>query len=53
MPVTGITPIIRITLAREEVAALLTMYRRSSTTLEEDIIPRRRSDTIKVTHYET
>jgi hypothetical protein len=53
MPVTGITPIIRITQAREEVAALLTMYRRSSTTLEEDIILRRRSDTIKVTHYET
>jgi len=53
MPVMGITPIIRITQAREEVAALLTMYRRSSTTLEEDIILRRRSDTIKVTHYET
>jgi hypothetical protein len=48
MPVTGITPIVRITQAREEAAAVLTMYRRSSsTTLEEDTILRRRSDTIK------
>ena len=53
MQVTGITHIIRITQAREEAAALLTMYRRSSTTLEEDIILRERSDTIKVTLYET
>ena len=54
MQVTGITHIVRITQAREEAAALLTMYRRSSTTLEEeDIILRERSDTIKVTLYET
>lgn len=53
MQVTGITRIVRITQAREEAAALLTMYRRSSTTLEEDIILRERSDTIKVTLYET
>ena len=53
MQVTGITRIVRITQAREEVAALLSMYRRSSTTQEEDIILRERSDTIKVTLYET
>jgi hypothetical protein len=47
MPVTGITPTVRITQAREEVAALLSMYRRSSTTQEEDIILRERSDTIR------
>ena len=49
----GITPIIRITQAREEVAALLTMYRKSSTILEEDITLRRKSDTFKVTSHET